>query len=119
MPPGSAGTDGKLAYYAWLRAKGQLAVAERALAQSKAHLDDARNGFEVGTTSKADAERESQVATAELVVARAANVVELNEDQIRIAMHDTSGTRYQVGEDLRTDPPPMTELDDLAAFVRR
>jgi outer membrane protein TolC len=112
-----AATDGKLAYYAWLRAKWQLAVAERALDQSKAHLQDAQNAFEVGTSSKADVLRvESQVARAELVVEQAQNLVALNDDQIRTAMHDPSGRRYEVGEDLRVDPPPMPGLDDLAAL---
>jgi outer membrane protein len=112
-----AATDGKLAYYAWLRAKGQLVVAERSLDQSKAHLEDARHAFEVGTTSKADVLRvESQVASAELVVAQAKNMVELNEDQIRTAMHDASGRRYEVGEDLRRDLPPLTEVDNLASL---
>ena len=110
-------TDGKVAYYAWLRAKWQLVAAERALAQSKAHFVDAQNAFDVGTSSKADVLRvESQVATAELVVAQAKSVVEINEDQIRTAMHDTSGRRYEVGEDLRIDPPPLPDLDNLTAL---
>jgi outer membrane protein len=112
-----AGADGRLAYYAWLRAKGQLVVAERAFDQAKAHLEDARNAFEVGTTSKADVLRvESQVASAELVVAQAKNLVDLNDDQIRTAMHDTSGKKYEVGEDLRTDPPPLADVENLASL---
>jgi outer membrane protein TolC len=112
-----AGTDGRLAYYSWLRAKGQLIVAERALAQSKGHLDDANNSFEAGTASKADVLRvESQVASAELVVEQAKNVVLVNEDQIRTAMHDPGNERYEVGEDLRIDPTPVAGLDDLAAL---
>jgi len=112
-----AGTDGKLAYYAWLRAKGQLVVAERALGQAKAHLEDARHAFEVGTTSKADVLRvESQVASAELVIAQAQNVAALNEEQIRTAMHDASGRPYEVGEDLRAEPPPLAGLTDLTAL---
>jgi outer membrane protein TolC len=112
-----AANDGRLAYYAWLRAKGQLTVAERALDQAKAHLEDARHSFEVGTASKADVLRvESQLASAELVVAQARNLAELNEDQIRTAMHDPSVQRYEVGEDLRVDPVPMGGLDDLGAL---
>ncbi len=112
-----AANDGKVAYYSWLRAKGQLVIAERALDQSKAHLEDARHAFEVGTTSKADVLRvESQVASAELVVAQARNLASLTEEQIRTAMHDASGRRYEVGEDLRIDPPPMAGLDDLAVL---
>ena len=112
-----AATDGRLAYYAWLRARGQLVVAERALEQAKAHLEDARHAFEVGTTSKADVLRvESQVASAELVVAQAKNLVDLNEDQIRTAMHDASERRYEVGEDLRIDPRPLPDVENLAAL---
>jgi outer membrane protein len=112
-----AATDGKLAYYSWLRAKGQLAVAERALEQSKAHLEDARHAFEVGTSSQADVLRvESQLARAELVVAQAQNLADLNEDQIRTAMHDPTPGRYQVGEDLRSDVPPVAGLDNLEAL---
>jgi outer membrane protein TolC len=112
-----AATDGKLAYYAWVRAKAQLLVAERAVEQSKAHLHDASNAFEVGTSSKADVLRvESQLARAELVVAQAQNLVELTEDQIRTAMHDTSARRYEMGEDLRLEPPAVPGLDNLAAL---
>jgi len=112
-----AGTDGKLAYYQWLRAKGQMIVAERALDQAKAHLVDANNSFEAGTASKADVLRvESQVATAELVVAQAQNVLGLNEEQIRTAMHDPGTEPYKVGEDLRIDPPPVPGLDNLEAL---
>src|SRR5262249_402956 len=49
-----AALDGRQYYYAWLRAKAQVVVEERALAQSRGHLDDARHSFEVGTASKAD-----------------------------------------------------------------
>jgi outer membrane protein TolC len=112
-----AATDGKLAYYAWLRAKGQVTVAERSLEQSKAHYEDARHQMEVGTSSKADLLRvESQVASAELVVERAKNVVSLAEEQLRVAMHDPSDKPYEVGEDLRVDPAPLTNVDNLAAL---
>ncbi|MET0594255.1 MAG: TolC family protein, partial [Polyangiaceae bacterium] len=112
-----AATDGKLAYYSWLRGKGQLTVAERSLEQSKAHYEDARHQMEVGTASKADLLRvESQVASAELVVERAKNVVTLSEEQLRVAMHDPSDKPYEVGEDLRIDPPPLQGVDNLAAL---
>jgi outer membrane protein TolC len=47
------------------------------------------------------------------VVAQAQNVLNLNEEQIRTAMHDTTPGRYAVGEDLRIDPPPVPGLDNL------
>jgi outer membrane protein TolC len=31
-------------------------------------------------------------------------------------MHDTSGRQYEVGEDLRADPPPLPERDNLASL---
>jgi outer membrane protein len=109
--------DGRDAYYAWLRSRAQVIVAERALDQSKGHLDDARHAFDVGTTSKADVLRvESQVASAELVLERAKNLAALTEDQIRTAMHDPSTQPYGIGEDLRTDLAPMSGTHDLAAL---
>jgi outer membrane protein TolC len=112
-----AATDGRLAYYGWLRARGQVTVAERALAQARAHHEDAGHAFEVGTASKADVLRvESQVASAELLVAQARNLADLNEEQIRTAMHDPGNTGYEVGEDLRSDVPPFPGLDNLAAL---
>jgi outer membrane protein TolC len=50
------------------------------------------------------------------VVAQAQNVAALNEEQIRTAMHDASGRRYEVGEDLRAEPPPLAGVTDLPAL---
>jgi outer membrane protein TolC len=112
-----AALDGRQFYYAWLRAKAQVVVEERALEQSKGHLQDARHSFEVGTASKADVLTvESQLASQELSLERAQNVARLAEDQLRVAMHDVSEKPYAVGEDLNEDLPPLPGLQSLTAL---
>jgi outer membrane protein TolC len=112
-----AALDGRQIYYSWLRAKAQLVVEERSLDQAKGHLEDARHSFDVGTASKADVlTTESQVASAELVLERAKNVVILTEEQLRLAMNDTSGQPYAIGENLGTDVPPLAPSENLAAL---
>jgi outer membrane protein TolC len=102
-----AALDGRQAYYAWLRARAQVIVAERSLEQARGHLEDARHAFDVGTSSKADVLRvESQVANGELVLEQTKNLAVLTEEQIRTAMHDPSALPYAIGEDLRADMPP-------------
>jgi outer membrane protein TolC len=112
-----AALDGRQYYYAWLRAKAQVVVEERALDQARGHLEDARHSFEVGTASKADVLTvESQLATQELSLERAQNVARLAEDQLRIAMHDTSGQPLAVGEDLNAELAPLPGLHNLDAL---
>jgi outer membrane protein TolC len=112
-----AALDGRQYYYAWLRGKAQVVVEERALDQARGHLEDARHSFEVGTASKADVLTvESQLATQELTLERAQNVARLAEDQLRIAMHDSSGQPFAVGEDLNADLAPLPGLHNLDAL---
>src|SRR5450432_875576 len=112
-----AALDGRQFYYAWLRAKAQLTVEERALDQAKGHLEDARHSFDVGTASKADVlTTESQLASAELVLERAKNVVIVAEERIRLAMNDSSGQPYAIGENLSADIPLLPASDNLVAL---
>jgi outer membrane protein TolC len=112
-----AAYDGRVKYYSWLQARAGVIVSERALDQSRAHLEDARHAFEVGTSSKADVlSVESQVASAELLLERSKNLAALTEDQIRTAMHDPSGRPYEIGEDLRGEVPPLAGSENLAAL---
>ncbi len=110
-------TDGKLAYYTWMRARGALVVAKQALADQVTHLTDAKNLFTAGRTSKADVLRaETGVAGAELTVERTRNLVELSEKQIRLAMHAPDTETLVPGEPLEAPLPPMTTaLKDLEA----
>jgi outer membrane protein TolC len=110
-------SDARVAYYSWVRARLQVVVAEQALAQARARLADTRHAVEAGVASRADSLRvESLVATSELLLDRARDLADILEDQIRTAMHDPVSTRYQIGEDLRNDPPPLRSRD-LAALV--
>jgi outer membrane protein len=98
-------TDARIAYYAWARARLQADVADRAVAQARAHLKDAETAHASGVSSKADVLRvASQVASAELVAARAGSMVAVSERRLRTLMHDQSDRRFDIGEDLRGVP---------------
>ncbi len=112
----SSALDGRVAYYTWVRATAQVTVAERNLQVTRAHLVDARNGFQVGTASKADVlSAEAQVASAELVVVQERNAAKAAEDRIRIAMHEGSARPFAMGEALTVDEAGAVE-DDLGAL---
>ncbi len=112
--------DGRVSYYTWVRARAQHSVASQGLAQARGHLDDVRHAFEVGTASKADALRvESQVAGAELLVARAEDFALVAEEALRVAMHDEVRRSYDVGEDLRSSLPPVEGARSLDALIAR
>src|SRR5262249_2699338 len=65
-------SDGKIAYFTWLRARASVVVAEQSLIVARAHQKDAENQFSVGNASKADVLRaQTAVAAAELAVERA------------------------------------------------
>ena len=94
-------TDGKVAFYTWLRARGAITVAQQGLAVAQAHLVDAKNQFSVGNASKADVLRaETQVAAAELMVERAKSAGVLTERQVRVAMHAKEEELVEPGETL-------------------
>jgi outer membrane protein TolC len=117
-----AGADARVNYYDWVRARLNLIVAEQSLSQARAHLTDAKTGFDAGTLPNADFLRvESEVAKSELLVASTRNLVQLTEEQLRTAMHDTKGGSYRIGEDVRR---PVTSklsqnLRELWAEARR
>ncbi len=102
-----AALRGKLTYYAWVRASLQQAVAAQALEQARAHVRAARVAFDAQRVSKADVlAAESQLARAELLLARARNMTSLSEDQVRTAMHDRASKRYRIGENLMSPVRP-------------
>ncbi len=114
-----AAADGRVAYYAWTRARLQADVARQALAQAEAHLRDVGAAHASGAASKADVLRvESQVATAEVLVARARTATTVTEERLRVLMHDDSGQTYAVGEDLR-EPAELADLQDATAATPR
>ena len=86
-------TEGKSAFYNWLRARGAVVVAEQAREDVKTHLVDVKHQFDAGNVSKADVLRvESSVAASDVQVERTKNLAELLERQVRIALHDGDGS---------------------------
>jgi outer membrane protein TolC len=109
-------TNGKVAYYTWLQARGQVVVAVEALNDQRVHLNDSRNQFTVGNASKADVLRaETAVAAAELTVVQTMNASDLAEVQMRIALHGPQGQRVVPGEGLDDTPAPFQGT--MAALV--
>lgn len=106
--------DARVAYYQWIRARGQLVVAEQSLEQARGHLTDAKRAFEVGMVSKADVLRaESQTKAVELFVERAQSFVALAEEQLRVSMHDDGSRRFDIGEDLRVELPKVAGAENV------
>jgi outer membrane protein len=101
----AAATNARLAYYNWVRACMQEVVAEQTLTLAVEHHRVAKLAFEVGRASKADVMgAESQVASAELLVAQARHMAAMTEDVVRTAMHDAKPGPYQIGEDVMGMP---------------
>jgi len=99
-------TDGRLAYYGWVRAKLDLIVAERAVAQSEAHLVDVRKAENAGSATLADVLAvEAQRAQNVLFAERARSLVRVTEEQLRTLMHDTRRSSLAIGENVLTNPP--------------
>jgi len=109
-------SDGKVAYFTWLRSRGSLTVAEQSLAVARAHLRDSENLFAVGNASKADVLRaQTQVASAELLVERARNGITVAERAVRVATHAKEDEKLEPGESLDVAPPPAPQ--NLRALV--
>lgn len=107
-------SDGKIAYFTWLRARGAVTVAEQNLSVAQAHLKDAQNQFSVGNASKADVLRaQTQVAAAELLLERTKSSVVVTERQVRVATHAGEDEKLEPGESLDSPlaPPPQNPRD--------
>jgi outer membrane protein len=102
-----AAADGRLAFYDWIRARGQALIAEQALAQARGHAGDAQKLAAAGLASRADLLRaEAGAKAAELFVTRADNLVGITADRLRVAMHDDGRAPLELGEDLLAALPP-------------
>ncbi len=109
-------TDGKIAYYNWLRARGQLYISFQAQNDVRAHLKDARNALAAGHASMADVLRaETAAANAELLVERSKSLHDITEKQVMIAIHVPSDERLTIGEYL--DIPPTAYVGNVKALV--
>ena len=98
-------TDARVLYYNWLRAHGQVFVAQKALERTRARLQDVQAAFNVGSSTQADVMRiEALVANSQLALAQAESLRQLTRAQLAIIMSDLGPAEYQVGETV----PPST-----------
>jgi outer membrane protein TolC len=102
--------DARALYYGWVRARMQREVAASALDQARTHLKDVKARAAVDLATAADVVRvESQLASSELFLRRAEDLVILLHDQLRTALEDPPGTSYSGGDDLSLELPASFE----------
>ncbi len=109
------GADATIAFYNWLRARGQAVVAREAVTQLKAHLEDARRVLAAGLLSPADIVRiDAQVAAAEQGAAEVQSFVAIAEQQLRTTMHAASDAQLASAVDVAAvevgNLPPLDSL---------
>jgi outer membrane protein len=99
-------------FYQLARARGNLAVAERAVAQARAQAERIEAGVRAGLRTPADgASAAARVASAEQAVALAATAVDVADASLRTLLADADGPVYGIAE------PVLGEVDgpELAA----
>lgn len=112
----NAGQEARIAYYEWLRARLQVLVAERQLAQVQTVLKQVRALADAQRVSRADLMRvESNEAQAEQVVHQLRNLSSLREEQLRLLIGAGAEENLALGEDPRADvsAPSAANLDEL------
>ena len=112
----SAGEDARLAYYEWVRARLQVLIAQRQLAQVRATLTQEQAMFDVQRISRADLLRiQSQEAEATQTLDQLKNLSTLREEQLRLLIGAHEDEKLAVGEDIRQDlaVPAIAGLDEL------
>jgi outer membrane protein TolC len=110
----NAGQEARLAYYEYLRARLQVIVAERQLAQVQTVLKQVHALAEAQRVSKADLMRvESQEAETEHGLDMLRNLATLREEQLQLLIGDDQP--IVLGEDPRSDvsAPAPGNLEDL------
>jgi outer membrane protein TolC len=116
------GQDARNAYYEWVRAKLQVLISKRQLAQVKSTVTQFRALAEVQRVSRADLMRvESQEATAEQTVIQLEYIAGLREEQLRILIDAPEGQPLVIGEDIRQDvaAPSEVPLEEMVKTASR
>ncbi|XXY21560.1 TolC family protein [Sorangium sp. So ce216] len=114
-----AAADAKIVFFNWVRVKGQVVVAGEAVAQARAHVEDARRIFEVGLLSRADVLRlEAQVAGAEQLLNEAQAALLVADDQIRIALGAAQDRPLSLGIDVMGGAPEKPPTEALPALFQ-
>jgi outer membrane protein TolC len=108
--------DARIALFNWARTKAQVVVAGEAVAQSKAHVDAAKQRLDVGIGSSADVLRlEAQVASAEHLEIEAQSLSVIAEEQLRSTIQLDRKQPVKLGADLlrALSRRPPGDLDRL------
>lgn len=109
--------EARIAYYDWLRARAQLAVAALAVANTQARLQDAQLGLRGGTVAPADLlQIESAVASAQVAAQNARSLETVARQNLALVM-GTTDTTFAVGEDLQTDLGAAEQVGELRALI--
>jgi outer membrane protein TolC len=112
--------DAKILFLNWVRAKGQVVVARQAVAQSMAHVDDAKRLLQVGFSSRADVLRlEAQVASAEQLRSEAEAFEVMADQQLRLALGIAADRPLEIGVDVIRDAAAGAPPEPLATLQRR
>lgn len=91
----------RVAFYNWLRARAQLAVAQQTLASALSRLADAKVGLANGTLARPDVlQFESLEASSRIAVVNARSGLEQARVNLATIM-GTGDTHFAVGEDVR------------------
>ena len=102
-------SDGKLAFYLYVKAVAQREVLVQSASVADAHLVDAQNLFRAGSASNADTlAAEANVAAAQLAVDQATEMAGVAEDQLRLATHSPPSDVMSIGEDVMSPIPRDT-----------
>jgi outer membrane protein TolC len=113
----AAAVEARVAYYEWARARLQVVVAERLVAQVGATVDQVSALVSVQRASRADLLRlQAQKAQADLALVQAKDALAIREEQLRILIGAEPEEQLAIGEDVRGDVPipELGKADDLA-----
>ena len=118
----AAATEARVAFYEYMRAQGQLAVAQQALETAQQHQQDLRRFVEAGTVARVELLRvDAQVAESERIVLSAREGQSLAEAQLRQRMHVGEAEPLTLGESLDGElrmPGSARELIERAVAAR-
>lgn len=110
--------DARTLYFNWLRAKGAVEIAQKAVERTRARLEDARASFTVGTISKGELLRiEAQVANTETTLTSAKAAEELTHGQLAIIMQEWNAS-YRVGEGIPEPSSIAASQEKVEDLVR-
>jgi outer membrane protein TolC len=100
-----ARANAKIAFFNWLRARGQRVMARLSVALSERHLKDAKVGLAAGILSEADVARlEAQRAQSAHLARMTANLEKVAEEQLRTVMRLPAKTKLSNGVNVLGEP---------------